>query len=332
MGQRILRLLLVSMLIITIGMMAHSVKRYLTSTTALATMFQKSNNQIFGKRFAGGGSYIGSFPSMLPDGRTIVFGSPVRDTLGDIYSIDLKGNNRRALRSEAAYEGQPSVALHGQIIAFVAEYEEISQIYIANHDGQQLRRVTTGRFPDLLPVVDAPGKYIAFTRHLSDDPDELRSREIYLIGSDGAGEKRLTNNYVCDYPVAFSADGKSLYYLSGTVRFDLHKINIESGDSELVLKLEFKGSSTALSPDERLVAFTDDSEQPFEYEIYVCKLDGSAKRRLTELRGYIESVRFTPDGKSLLFVREKKGSPANGRGTICILDIDSKRIAEVAGN
>src|SRR5580658_3140934 len=59
----------------------------------------------------------------------------------------------------------------------------------------------------------------------------------------------------------------------------------------------------AWAPDSRALAFFSDCAAPGDQnDLYVSKLDGSAARRLTQLKGYESSPAFSPDGTKIAFL------------------------------
>jgi Tol biopolymer transport system component len=111
------------------------------------------------------------------------------------------------------------------------------------------------------------------------------------------------------------------------------KLDLENGEGQRVLTLGRRGSTGCdISPDEKLVAFVSDADKAFEYEVFVCDIEGGNRRRLTSFRGYIGQVRFTPDGKRVIFVAQAKGAPQNGRGDIYIASVDGTELRRIAAN
>jgi dipeptidyl aminopeptidase/acylaminoacyl peptidase len=59
----------------------------------------------------------------------------------------------------------------------------------------------------------------------------------------------------------------------------------------------------AWAPDAKALAFFSDCANPGEQtDLYLSPLDGSAARRLTELKGYVEAPAFSPDGQKVAFL------------------------------
>lgn len=277
--------------------------------------------RLMGKRTAAhGGRYGGSSPTILPGGKYIVFGSPEPGTLGNIYKVELESGKSHAISPSPFYEGEPSVDVSGKHLAFISERDGVSKVYLFDLNSNKTTAVTSGDFIEYAPLLGATGT-IFFSRRLSGNPDAMWRDEIFSIKTDGSDEKQLTKNNQVDCPVSVSADGAKLYYASGLERFDLMRMDLANEKSELILPLQLRGCACDVSPDEQWVAYCSDQEKPFEYEVYVSRLDGSERRKLTELGGYIGGVRFTPDGKNVTFVAEPKGE-ATGAGDIWMVSVD----------
>ena len=58
-------------------------------------------------------------------------------------------------------------------------------------------------------------------------------------------------------------------------------------------------SEIAWSPDSRQLAFLSNAQTPDQLQLYVAKVTGGEARRLTDLRGSLDSPSWSPDGKTL---------------------------------
>jgi Tol biopolymer transport system component len=103
-------------------------------------------------RYAGGGSYIGTRPSMSPDGSLIVYSSPATGH-GDIYRINADGSQRTRLTSDPNYEGSPMFSFDGARICFMREDRGFGHIWIMDQDGKNQRQLTKARESDEDPVI-----------------------------------------------------------------------------------------------------------------------------------------------------------------------------------
>ena len=109
--------------------------------------------------------------------------------------------------------------------------------------------------------------------------------------------------------VAISPDGKRLAWIEWTK--DGAEIRVAPLDDvakgELVTAATKPGQhcqedQIVWEPDSKALAFFSDCAQPEQADLYLSKMDGSAVRRVTALKGYVEAPAFSPDGNSVAFL------------------------------
>ena len=109
--------------------------------------------------------------------------------------------------------------------------------------------------------------------------------------------------------VAISPDGKRLAWIERTKEGE--EIHVAALDdvarSERVTAATKPGQhcregQIVWEPDSKALAFFSDCAQPEQADLYLSRLDGSAARRVTALKGYVEAPAFSPDGESVAFL------------------------------
>lgn len=262
----------------------------------------------FGARFLGGGRFGGSNPVVTPDGATVLFSSPRKQGVGDLCIMPIDGTETLVVSAGPYYEGQADISPDGKLIAFVAEKDGVPHVFLMNRDGSGQRRLTGSPLPEDSPLFSPDGKTVAFVRRLGASPDDLSNHEIYIADVDGQSETRVTSNDVLDSPIGFGRDGDKIYYLSGTLRYNLRCRHLGPDEMDkLVLPLGLKGGGAAISRDEQTIFFIDDRNQPFAYEVFSCAIDGTSVRQWTNFEGYIGSLRLGRDeDETITFVLEPK--------------------------
>ena len=151
-----------------------------------------------------------SAPAWSPDGQTIVFERDACRTETchlrvsnsyEIYVTTLSGRVRR-LTYNGDFDGDPSFSPDGSEIAFVAG----DGLYVMNGDGTGRRRLTKEGYGD--PSWSPDGASIAFSGPTLD---------ISVIGRDGRGLRRLTDNEGPDWGPVFSPDGRRIAFQSNAL-------------------------------------------------------------------------------------------------------------------
>lgn len=111
--------------------------------------------------------------------------------------VDTIGNTTQVVytNTEGGIDA-PSFSPDGSKIAFCKPYvytNDITNIWVVNVDGSNLRKLTSkgGAWPSWSP----DGSRIVYTRISHNDVTQEGSGDLYIINSDGSGERRLTFFY-----------------------------------------------------------------------------------------------------------------------------------------
>jgi Tol biopolymer transport system component len=111
----------------------------------------------------------------------IAFVSDEDNNPGDIYAMDVIGNNRVRLTNDAAYDGHPSWSPDGEEIAFWSRRaRDPGDIYAMQANGQGVMRLTRHAACDSLPAWSPDGTQIAFVR-----VREGVSSRLYVVPASG---------------------------------------------------------------------------------------------------------------------------------------------------
>ncbi len=97
--------------------------------------------------------------------------------------------------------------------------------------------------------VSPDGKWIAFNLRETDLAGNRGRTDIWLVGADGKGLRRLTTNPAADYNARFSPCGKYLFFLSTrSGSSQVWKIKVDGGEAEQVTRLPLDIGGLAMSP------------------------------------------------------------------------------------
>ncbi len=262
---------------------------------------------------------------ITPDGKKMVF-----DMLGDLYVVDIEGGQAKALTQDFAWDLQPAVSPDGSKIAFISDRDGISNVWVMNIDGSNLKQVSKEKQNIIhSPKWSPDGEYIAATKGIM-STRSIPAGEIWLYHHSGGGGlviKRRVNGRRDQKNIAdpvFSPDGKYIYFTQDTTPgstfsynrdplksiFSIIRYDLAKGREESFIS----GSGGAIvatpSPDGKTVAFISrvrnktvlflkDLETGLETPIYT-----EMERDMQEgfgSEGYYAYFDWTPDSKNIVF-------------------------------
>ena len=109
------------------------------------------------------------------------------------------------------------------------------------------------------PQVSPDGKRIVFVVSALDLAANKRRTDLYLVGSDGSGLRRMTTHDASDTTPRWSKDGRSIYFLSTrSGSSQVWKLTLDGGEPSQVTRLPLDVGSYLLSPDQTTLAVAMD--------------------------------------------------------------------------
>jgi len=161
------------------------------------------------------------------------------------------------------------------------------------------------------PVVSPDGRSIAFSSNRSGAPD------LYVMASQGGGERQLTSSPEREGPAQWSRDGGLLYYaVDKDEHSRLFAVDVTSGKSTQIGLV--RGRGAVVSPDGTRVAFTSGTWQLSG--LGIANIDGTNARTITtaEQTTVAWNARFSPDGASVAFT----GQDASRQLHVYVVGVD----------
>ncbi len=221
---------------------------------------------------------INLFPSFSPDGKRLAYVS----YRSGYPNVVIRGEDGLLIGS-TQFRGtttSPTISPEGRL-AFASSKDGGSmEIYLANEDGSNPKRLTnTRRAVNISPRWNPrTGMELAFISDRGGAP------RIYLIAADGTNERPLLNlGGQMDSP-SWSPDGRFIAFTwdgdGGT--FNIYLADVASGQV-LRLTREGRNESPAWAPDSRHLVFQ--SNRTGRWEIWAMHIDGSEQRQLTRTGG-----------------------------------------------
>ncbi len=300
----------------------------------------KAENLVYGIVFQDGNQLVGQFRLFDLYSNTQLYGQEVR-VERDHYRLAAHRFSEEVIRH---IDGVPGIGTT-EILFSGASGDGHKEIYVADYDGANARRITDHQSVSIMPEVSPDGNSIAYlsykdrygflyiydrasgvSRALSKEvglnsaaswsPDAKRlaltlskdgNAEIYLRDPDGANAVRVTNNREGDTSPVFSPDGGRIAFISDRGgRPQIYGMNADGSDQK---RLSFHGGSAydpSWSPDGKSIAFV--SVKPGEgFEIYVMGADGSNPTALTSSQGVNESPSWSPDSRHIVYSSTRSG-------------------------
>jgi tricorn protease len=206
----------------------------------------------------------------------------------------------------------PDISPDGKLVTF----SYLGDIWVVETIGGTARPVTSHPAHDIAPVFSPDGLWIAFSsnRHGSYD--------VYVVPVQGGRPRRLTFDSAVDMVCSWTPDGKNVLFAS-TRRTDfppgseLYTVPVEGGRAKRITYAE--GKDGAFSPTGDRLAYVHGPGLWYRKgyrgssndDIWVCNRDGTNNRRLTAFNGQDASPMWAADGKTLFYVSEFHGTPAN---------------------
>lgn len=151
---------------------------------------------------------------------------------------------------------------------------------------------------------------IVFTSDRDSTP-ERRVKELYIADYDGHNPRRVTVNRSLNILPQWSADGRSLAYVSyrneTPTIFLAHIFEGRSAANVTGEAAGYQSFSPAVSPDGRQIAFA--SNRTGNMEIWVVNSDGTGLKRLTSSIASDTAPAWSPTGRELAFTSDRGGTP-----------------------
>lgn len=229
-----------------------------------------------------------------------------------IYSVDTK--DARTIRELAQARDGLAHAPDGKIV-YASDSAGTEDIWIMNADGTQQRQLTTGNGVDSEPLVSPDGRTIIFTSNRSG------ASRLWRMNIDGSNQTQISNENG-GIAISFSQDSQSIFYKEAVTGV-IWKISTSGGQAVAVFDQRY-GYDCVFSVDGTKFAYLEKDKQTQRFvvkmlETSTAKLIAQYELMQGESRPY--SVRFSPDGNSIMYVAE--GS--NGQNTLWQQPINEPR-------
>lgn len=198
-----------------------------------------------------------------------------------------------------------------------------NRLFRAAGDGSGETVLTAGAI-NYGPRWSADGGRVVFTREYGAGE---ASREIAIIGADGAGLTRLTTNGTVDEDPHLSPDGTRIVFVSQRDgNRELYVMNVDGSNQVRLTTSATVEGSPSWSPDGARIAYTSNASG--SEEAWAMNADGTGAVRLTSASGTANQlVRWSPDGRRVAYRRTVSG--VGEIWTVRVTGLDARRLRSV---
>jgi TolB protein len=213
-------------------------------------------------------------PAWSPDARSIAYISFRRGRGGNIFISNIFQGTQEDLTKDQGENWLPSFSPDGTRVAFSSTRDGNPEIYIANRDGSNVRRITDNRAIDTSPTWSPSGAQIAFVSDRSGSP------QIYVIGTDLTGLRKITSEPYCDRPTWSPPPYNEIAFASRTgPGLDIKVMDLATNTVRQLTFGEGSNESPSWSPNGRHLAFS--STRAGKTQIFTMSRDGKNVRQVT---------------------------------------------------
>jgi serine/threonine-protein kinase len=209
-----------------------------------------------------------------------------------LWSLGLDGR-AELLREEADYFANVDISPDGRFLALEVDGAN-SHIWIHDLERESMSRLTF-EWNNINPRWTPDGQRIAYTRGRAGTGD------LFWRPADGSGEPELLlANEFLKMPRSWSPDGQALAFvqIEPQTGRDLWVLDMAERTARPFLQTPYSEEMPEFSPDGRWIAYV--SDETGRDEVFVRPYPGPGGKSQVSINGGT-GVRWTPDGKSLIF-------------------------------
>jgi len=210
-----------------------------------------------------------------PDGQKILFASSHESPIADrkspenqgkyrwdftpymnIYEANPDGTSLTLLTTGAAYCAECAYSPDGSQIVYASNRDGSMNLYVMKADGSHVRQIThTSHCYNGGPFFSPDGRHIVFRA----DRDRADYLQLFLIGSDGSGEKQLTFNEAVNWAPYWHPSGEVIAYttsLHGHHQYQIYLMNLRTGVQYRLTDHPSFNGLPSFSPDGQKILWT----------------------------------------------------------------------------
>ena len=221
------------------------------------------------------------YPSLSPDGRSVVYAAFRQANIYEIYEMDIATGNVIQLTNKLGNLNAPEISPNGKDIIFKlwSPNTDKNTIWMMDRDGQGADKIS--RVSGWDPTWSPDGENILFASDMEDGVIKL-----FRIGRNGKQLHRVGSLPAIRGRSDWSPDGQFIVtYSGGPWEHEVYIMNVDGTNAHMISPAGGNAQGASFSPDGQWVAFTAYYDHPGEdngCEIYIMRVDGADLRRLTD--------------------------------------------------
>jgi TolB protein len=220
------------------------------------------------------------YPSISPDGGSVVYASFREANVYEIYEMDIATGEVEQLTNRLGIVNSPEISPDGKSIVFHMTTANSNRdlIMVMERNGTNPNNIPgiTGWDPTWSP----DGKYILFASDMDG------TIQLYTIRKNGNELRKISNLPAIRGRSDWSIDGLNIVTYSGERwKREVYIMNADGSNARVLSPIGGNSQGPSISPDGQWVAFTAYFDHPGDdhgCEIYILRIDGTDLRRLTD--------------------------------------------------
>lgn len=193
-------------------------------------------------------------------------------------------------------------------IIFVSGGRYTKEIYTADIDGYNVKKITNYRSITILPSISPNGKYLAYTSYREGKPN------LFIIDLEKNIESYTERGEGMKFGTSWR--GNTLLYSHTAGKYStIYALDVEKKNKKVLISKEGIFTSPYFSPDGARIAFVSDMHGG--PQIFINDLSAGTIKRLTYSGNYNASPTFSPKGDLIAFVCSVEGA-----FEICTMNVD----------